>query len=162
MMFVCMLLEREKVILDSDLFLRDCKCFVYINPSVFPVWKPELTNLNLSFMSLSHLFVLIINCILDVRCIKTYELFSHSVFHVIFSVDVVDEDELLYGESSLPFTSDEEAQEQKNINDRSVTDSTIKTIVFHSFCRRKAQYFFNVRRVYFMSNFKPFLVQKHS
>ena len=35
-------------------------------------------------------------------------------------MDVLDEDELLYGESSLPFTSDEEAQEQKNVNDRSV------------------------------------------
>lgn len=37
-----------------------------------------------------------------------------------FSMDIVDEDELLYGESSLPFTSAEDTQEQQKTNDRYV------------------------------------------
>ncbi|XP_066019502.1 cleavage and polyadenylation specificity factor subunit 1-like [Pocillopora verrucosa] len=45
------------------------------------------------------------------------------------SMDVLDEDELLYGESSLPFTSDEEAQEQKNVNDSVFTgESNAETV----------------------------------
>lgn len=92
MMFVCVVLEREKVILDNDLFLRDSFCFFMCGSLSLQ------TYYFFFFMSLSHLFVLILNCILDVRCIKTYELFSHIVFHLIFSMDVVDEDEVLYGE----------------------------------------------------------------
>ena len=41
-------------------------------------------------------------------------------FYCVFSLDVVDEDELLYGESSLPFTSVDETQEQKKTYDKSV------------------------------------------
>lgn len=33
-------------------------------------------------------------------------------------MDIVDEDELLYGESSLPFTSVEENQQQQKLNER--------------------------------------------
>lgn len=33
-------------------------------------------------------------------------------------MDIVDEDELLYGESSLPFTSTEENQQQQKPNER--------------------------------------------
>jgi len=35
-------------------------------------------------------------------------------------MDIVDEDELLYGESSLPFTSVEENQQQQKLNERCI------------------------------------------
>ena len=35
-------------------------------------------------------------------------------------MDIVDEDELLYGESSLPFSSAEDNQQQQKLNERQV------------------------------------------